>query len=403
MRISVSYELALLSVFWVIQAMATVAETPTSDPSTPAVRSPLHVHAFPAAIEAVTACPAVAELRRGRRAIKSSSSWAELNSHCRPVTRFSRRPARRSGVASLRTFTTYARRLGYLESALRASWQAFSASVESSASVVAAERRVVSETVAVRSEMWHARRCGPEVTESIAHARAALALWRARRVRLPSAELVDECGERASVLGRRGFAFAQLREREQLEPGASVLGLRQSRAGPRRRRHRRACHVRARSRPRSAAAAADTRARRRCLTISKRLLELLFARHPVAGRRALPRHSPGSRCRPRASRAACSLRTPRGSAESLRAAFPCGRPPSRGTSGRPSGPARARTLDERVHLVGERRDTLGVAEAHLDRARRTRLSTSSAIGCASRRARAYACCRRARACSTRPR
>ena len=36
-----------------------------------------------------------------------------------PVTRFSRRPASVWGFASPRTFTTYARRVGYLESVLK--------------------------------------------------------------------------------------------------------------------------------------------------------------------------------------------------------------------------------------------------------------------------------------------
>ena len=51
--------------------------------------------------------------------IRRSSSWADVNSPRLPVTRFSRRPIRASGVASLRSLTTYARRLGYLESELR--------------------------------------------------------------------------------------------------------------------------------------------------------------------------------------------------------------------------------------------------------------------------------------------
>jgi hypothetical protein len=49
----------------------------------------------------------------------SSSSRPDANSHCRPVTRFSRRPASASGFASPRTFTTYERRVGYLESVLK--------------------------------------------------------------------------------------------------------------------------------------------------------------------------------------------------------------------------------------------------------------------------------------------
>src|SRR4249920_2659595 len=52
-------------------------------------------------------------------AMDSSSSRPDANSHCRPVTRFSRRPASASGFASPRTFTTYARRVGYLESVLK--------------------------------------------------------------------------------------------------------------------------------------------------------------------------------------------------------------------------------------------------------------------------------------------
>jgi len=50
----------------------------------------------------------------------SSSSQPDAKSHCRPVTRFSTRPASASGFASPRTFTTYARRVGYLESVLKA-------------------------------------------------------------------------------------------------------------------------------------------------------------------------------------------------------------------------------------------------------------------------------------------
>src|SRR5208283_630303 len=53
-------------------------------------------------------------------AMDSSSSRPDANSHCWPVTRFSRRPASASGFASPRTFTTYARRVGYLESVLKA-------------------------------------------------------------------------------------------------------------------------------------------------------------------------------------------------------------------------------------------------------------------------------------------
>jgi hypothetical protein len=49
----------------------------------------------------------------------SSSSRPDANSRCRPVTRFSRRPASASGLASPRTFTTYARRVGYVESVLK--------------------------------------------------------------------------------------------------------------------------------------------------------------------------------------------------------------------------------------------------------------------------------------------
>src|ERR1022692_2222317 len=52
-------------------------------------------------------------------AMDSSSSRPDANSHGRPVTRFSRRPASESGFASPRTFTTYARRVGYLESVLK--------------------------------------------------------------------------------------------------------------------------------------------------------------------------------------------------------------------------------------------------------------------------------------------
>src|SRR5208283_1317338 len=52
-------------------------------------------------------------------AVDSSSSRPDANSHCWPVTRFSRRPASASGFASPRTFTTYARRVGYLESVLK--------------------------------------------------------------------------------------------------------------------------------------------------------------------------------------------------------------------------------------------------------------------------------------------
>src|SRR5208282_3918629 len=53
-------------------------------------------------------------------AMDSSNSRPDANSHCWPVTRFSRRPASASGFASPRTFTTYARRVGYLESVLKA-------------------------------------------------------------------------------------------------------------------------------------------------------------------------------------------------------------------------------------------------------------------------------------------
>ena len=56
---------------------------------------------------------------RGRHAIDASSSSADANSCWRPVTRFSRRPARAPGVASPRRFTTYARRYGYLDSGFR--------------------------------------------------------------------------------------------------------------------------------------------------------------------------------------------------------------------------------------------------------------------------------------------
>jgi hypothetical protein len=51
--------------------------------------------------------------------MESSSSRPDANSHCWPVTRFSRRPASASRFASPRTFTTYARRVGYLESVLK--------------------------------------------------------------------------------------------------------------------------------------------------------------------------------------------------------------------------------------------------------------------------------------------
>ena len=49
----------------------------------------------------------------------SIRSLADENSRCSPVTRFSRRPATRSGPASLRNFRTYARQLGYLGSRSR--------------------------------------------------------------------------------------------------------------------------------------------------------------------------------------------------------------------------------------------------------------------------------------------
>ena len=51
-------------------------------------------------------------------AIHSSNSPPELNARWEPVTRFSRRPASAFGFASLRTFTTYARRVGYFDSGL---------------------------------------------------------------------------------------------------------------------------------------------------------------------------------------------------------------------------------------------------------------------------------------------
>jgi len=49
----------------------------------------------------------------------SSSSRPDAKSRCRPVTMFSRRPASPPGFTSPRTFSTYARRLGYFASVLR--------------------------------------------------------------------------------------------------------------------------------------------------------------------------------------------------------------------------------------------------------------------------------------------
>src|SRR4029453_4827239 len=77
------------------------------------------------------------------RAIKSNSSRDELKSLCLQGTRFSRRPQRASGEASLRNFTTYVRRLGYLGLAL--SGMAVSG-ITTEGSLVAADSRVVSKT-----------------------------------------------------------------------------------------------------------------------------------------------------------------------------------------------------------------------------------------------------------------
>src|SRR6478672_9486278 len=50
--------------------------------------------------------------------IDSSNSPPEVKSRWAPVTRFSSRPDKAFGLASLRTFTTYARRVGYFDSGL---------------------------------------------------------------------------------------------------------------------------------------------------------------------------------------------------------------------------------------------------------------------------------------------
>src|SRR5208283_3014070 len=88
-------------------------------------------------------------------AVDSSSSRPDANSHCWPVTRFSRRPASASGFASPRTFTTYARRVGYLESVLKVILAVGSdGPIEVNAIRLGARRRrVVSETSPIR------RRC----------------------------------------------------------------------------------------------------------------------------------------------------------------------------------------------------------------------------------------------------
>src|SRR5215831_6438651 len=52
-------------------------------------------------------------------AIDASSSSPDVNSRWSPVTRFSILPASALGFASPRIFSTYARRLGYLDSGLR--------------------------------------------------------------------------------------------------------------------------------------------------------------------------------------------------------------------------------------------------------------------------------------------
>ena len=77
------------------------------------------------------------------RAIKSSSSRDELKLLCLQVTRFSRRPQSASGAASLRNFTTYVRRLGYVGSTL--SGMAVSGFTNED-SLAAVDNRVVSKT-----------------------------------------------------------------------------------------------------------------------------------------------------------------------------------------------------------------------------------------------------------------